>query len=159
MATASPQHRTRSSSLWRCSLGAGLLGEGRAVSGRHRARPRSTVRRNFREMPRAAWFLIVGQFINWFASFAIVFLVLFLTKKGFGVGRAGAALAVYGLGELSAGVVGGHMADRLGRRTTIALAMFGRAASVLALYFAQAYALVLLPALLAGVCAEAFRPA
>jgi len=110
-------------------------------------------------MPRAAWFLIVGQFINWFASFAIVFLVLFLTKKGFGVGRAGAALALYGLGELSAGMVGGHMADRLGRRTTIALAMFGSAVSVLALYFARPYGLVLLLALLAGISAETFRPA
>src|SRR5919197_1916443 len=90
-----------------------------------------TLRRNVRELPRAAWFLIVGAFINRFASFALFFLVLYLTSHGVSVKAAGVAVAVWGAGEVLASLVGGHLADRIGRRNTIALSMFSSAASVL----------------------------
>jgi len=33
---------------------------------------RRSMRQNLRELPPAAWFLIAGTFVNWFASFAII---------------------------------------------------------------------------------------
>jgi MFS family permease len=120
---------------------------------------RRSMRQNLRELPPAAWFLIAGTFVNWFASFAIVFLVLYLTRRGLGVVSAGTALAAYGAGELCAGAIGGHLADRLGRRTTIAISMFGSAGSVLALYAVHAYPAIVALAFGAGITGETFRPA
>jgi hypothetical protein len=50
---------------------------------------RRTMRRNIRELPPMAWFLIGGSFINRFGS-------------------------AYGGGEVIAGGIGGYLADRIG---------------------------------------------
>ena len=91
---------------------------------------RRTLRRNIKELPRPAWLLVAGHFVNWFASFAIVFLVLYLTKRGYSFAAAGAAVAAYGLGEMITGGLAGHLADRLGRRNTMAISMFGSASPI-----------------------------
>jgi MFS family permease len=120
---------------------------------------RRTMRRNIKELPRPAWFLVSGNFINWFASFAIVFLVLYLRGRGYSFAEAGSAVAAYGLGEILAGAVGGHLADRFGRRDTMVVSMFASAATILSLYFARSYAVILVVAFLAGVATESWRPA
>jgi MFS family permease len=117
------------------------------------------MRRNIKELPGPAWFLVAGQFVNWFASFASFFLVLYLTKRGHGFAAAGTAVAAYGLGEMLTGGLAGHMADRYGRRNTIAMSMFASAAATLALYFVSSYAVILVIAFLAGVATEGWRPA
>jgi MFS family permease len=124
-----------------------------------KASGRRTMRRNIRDLPGPAWFLVGGNFINWFASFAIVFLVLYLTERGYSFAEAGTAVAAYGLGEMLASVLAGHLADRIGRRNTMAVSMFASAATIFALYFVEAYALVLGVAFLAGVATESWRPA
>jgi MFS family permease len=118
-----------------------------------------TLRRNIRELPAVAWFLIGGAFINRFASFAMVFLVLYLTSHGVGVAAAGAAVAVWGVGEVLASLVGGHLADRLGRRNTIALSMFSSAAAMVALSQIHDYGAILPVAFFAGLASEMYRPA
>jgi MFS family permease len=120
---------------------------------------RRTMRRNIRELPRAAWILILGNFVNWFASFAIPFLALYLVSQGYGVAKAGTAVAAYGLGEILAGGLAGHLADRVGRRNTMAASMLGSAATILALYFAGGFVAILIVAFLAGLATEGWRPA
>jgi MFS family permease len=120
---------------------------------------RRTMRRNIRELPRPAWFLISGNVVNWFASFAIPFLVLYLKQRGFSTPKAGLALAAYGLGEMGASALAGHLADRVGRRTILVSSMFGSAATILFLYFVRPYPAILGMALLAGVATEGWRPA
>ncbi|HEY3210514.1 MAG TPA: MFS transporter [Actinomycetota bacterium] len=117
------------------------------------------MRRNIRDLPRPAWFLVAGHFVNWFASFAIVFLVLYLTKRGYSFAAAGTAVAVYGIGEMLTGGLAGHLADRIGRRSTMAISMFASAAATLALYFVHTYAAILVVAFLAGMATEGWRPA
>jgi MFS family permease len=117
------------------------------------------MRRNIKELPRPAWFLVAGHFVNWFASFAIVFLVLYLTKRGYSFAAAGAAVAAYGVGEMLTGGIAGHLADRIGRRNTMVVSMFGSAVATLALYFVQSYAAILVVAFLAGMATEGWRPA
>src|SRR5438552_483924 len=90
---------------------------------------RRTLRRNVRELPRAAWLLVAGSFVNRFASFAVVFLVLYLTRRGISPARAGLAVAVWGVGAVLASLIGGHLADRVGRRHTVVLSVFSRVPS------------------------------
>ena len=120
---------------------------------------RRTLRQNLRELPGPAWFLVGGSFINRFASFAIVYLVLYLTDRGYSLARAGLVVAAYGVGEIIAAGLGGYMADRVGRRTTIAVSMFGNAVAMVALSSVDAYGAFVSIAFMAGVAAELYRPA
>jgi MFS family permease len=120
---------------------------------------RRTMRRNIRELPPMAWFLIGGSFINRFGSFVVPFLVLYLRSKGFSIAQAGTAVAAYGAGEVIAGGLGGYLADRIGRKYTIAVSMFSSAAAMLALSQVDTYGPVLALAFTAGLVSEARRPA
>src|SRR5439155_8526819 len=117
------------------------------------------MRRNIRELPRPAWILVAGNSINWFASFAVIFLVLYLTNRGFSGREAGGAVAAFGGGGNAAGSIGGHLADRFGRRTTMAMSMFASAATVMLIYFVRPYPAVVALAFAAGLATDTWRPA
>jgi predicted MFS family arabinose efflux permease len=86
-----------------------------------------------RELPRPAWILFGGTFINRFGSFVLAFLVFYLTSRGFSAATAGVALSAYGLGSMAASLASGHLADTIGRRNSITVSMFSSAATMLAL--------------------------
>jgi MFS family permease len=110
-------------------------------------------------MPRTVWVLFVGTLINRFGSFVFVFLAVYLTGKGYTAPQAGLAIGAYGIGAICASLVGGWLADRLGRRNTIVLSMVLSACVMLALSQAQGYALLMILVVVAGFCAEMYRPA
>jgi MFS family permease len=110
-------------------------------------------------LPRAAWLLFAGTFISKFGSFVLVFLAVYLTREGYGAAQAGVALSAYGIGAVVSQPAGGLLADRLGRRNTIALSMFASAVAMLSLSQAQGLAAIILFAGLAGLAAELYRPA
>lgn len=99
------------------------------------------------------------MFINRFGSFVLPMLTLYLTRAGFTPFKAGLAVGAYGGGHLVASMLGGHMADRIGRRNTIAVSMFGSAIAMLALSQARAYVPIVVITFLAGCAAEMYRPA
>ncbi len=119
---------------------------------------RLTLRRSIRALPRTAWLLYAGTFISKFGSFVLVFLAVYLARVGYSAAQAGIALSAYGLGALISAPVGGHLADRLGRRNTIALSMFLSAAAMLSLSQARGLALIVGLAALAGFTSELYRP-
>ena len=121
--------------------------------------PRPTLRANLRALPRAAWILFLGTFINRFGTFVMPFLVIYLTGRGHRPAQAGLAVSVYGAGHLVAAMLGGHLADRIGRRHTIALSMFSSSIAMLALSQARTYPVILVCAFLTGLAAELYRPA
>ncbi len=123
------------------------------------AAPTSTMRSDLRQMPRPAWFLFAGSFVNRFGSFVLPFLVLYLTRRGYSPAQAGFAISAYGVGSLGAAAVGGHLADRVGRRETIAASMLSSACVMVALSQAGNLALILVLTGLAGLTSEAYRPA
>ncbi len=122
---------------------------------------RPTLRGNVRAMPRTAWILFGGTFVNRFGTFVLPFLTLYLTSpsRGYSVPQAGLAVASYGLGGIGAVGFGGLAADRLGRRNTIATSMFGGAAFTLLLSQAHTLALIFPLAACVGLTAELYRPA
>lgn len=110
-------------------------------------------------MPREVWIILVGTFINRFGSFVMPFLAIYLTQRGFAVTQAGIAISAYGAGHLSASMLGGYLADRIGRRHTIALSMFASAVAMLSLSQARTFPLIVLFTALTGATGELYRPA
>ena len=123
------------------------------------AAPRQSLWRDIRALPRPAWVLYAGSFVNRFGSFVTVFLVLYLVDSGFPVAQAGLAASSYGVGSLASATVGGYLADRLGRRRTIALSMFGAAAAALLLSQARGLGPIIALTALFGLLSELQRPA
>jgi MFS family permease len=115
--------------------------------------------RNLRGMPAALWFLCVGAFLNRFGTFVLPFLVLYMTRQGFSEAEAGLTLSAYGVGNFAASFIGGHLADHIGRRATIAISMVSSSAAVLSLTQVHGLPGLIVATLCAGVCADLFRPA
>jgi MFS family permease len=118
-----------------------------------------TLGSSLRALPRAAWVLFAGTFINRFGGFVVPFLTLYLTAQGYSVTAAGLAVSAYGAGNLFASLIGGQLADRLGRRETIVLSMFGAAVAMLLLSQAHPLPVIIGLTFFTGLASEAYRPA
>ncbi len=111
-----------------------------------------------RGLPRAFWVVLVGMFVNRAGGFVAPFMSLYLTDgRHLSIDRAGAIVSLTGFGSLAAGPIGGALADRLGRRPTMAVATGGGALCMLALGFARTDALIAGSALVLGCFGEMFR--
>lgn len=118
-----------------------------------------TLRENLRALPPAAWVLFAGTFVNRFGTFVMPFLVIYMTDLDYSAAQAGIAVSAYGAGHIAASLLGGHLADVIGRRHTIALSMFASAVTILALSQARSYPTLLILAVLVGAASELYRPA
>src|SRR5438105_9164929 len=114
---------------------------------------------DLRALPRPAWVLFGGTFINRFGSFVLAFLVFYLTSRGYSPAAAGLALSAYGIGSMAAALAGGQLADTIGRRNSIVVSMFSSAATMLALSQASGIRTIVLLTAFAGFTAELYRPA
>jgi len=110
-------------------------------------------------LPRTAWVIYVGMFLIKLANFLNVFLVLYLTARGYGPALAGAALAAVGIGNFVGNVVGGSVADRVGRRATIVASMFGYGTSVAVVPLTADIWLIIALVSVVGFFAQLYRPA
>jgi MFS family permease len=119
----------------------------------------ASLAQNLRALPRGAWILFIGTFLNKFGTFVMPFLAIYMTGLGYTTAQAGLAIASYGCGVLCASILGGYLADRLGRRKTIVLSMFSGAAAMLCLSQAHSLATFALYGALAGLTCELYRPA
>ncbi len=106
------------------------------------------------------WTLLAGMFVNRLATFVATFLALYLVReRGFAPDAAGRIVALFGLGILVAGPLGGTLADAIGRRRTMLLSFVLGALSVGAIGFVRAPALLALFTFLAAATSELYRPA
>lgn len=118
-----------------------------------------TLLENLRALPKPTWILFGGTFINRFGTFVMPFLAIYMTREGYSPTQAGLAVSSYGAGHIFASMIGGHLADRIGRRHTIALSMFASSAAMLALSQAHTLPLILSLAFVVGLVGELYRPA
>jgi MFS family permease len=120
---------------------------------------RPTLRESLRSLPPAAWILFAGTFVNRLGTFVLPFFTLYLTGRGFTAGQAGIAIGAYGLGGFVAQMVGGLLADRIGRRNAIALSMLSTGVLTLALWQADSLALIYTLMFAVACVGELHRPA
>ena len=111
-------------------------------------------------LPRAFWLLWTGTLINRIGLFVEPFLVLYLTSaRGFSAAHAGIALTCFGGGAAISQLIGGWLADHIGRRHTLAGGMVFCAAANLTLGACRGFALICAAAFVAGMASDLYRPA
>jgi MFS family permease len=81
------------------------------------------------------WCLWAGNLLSALAMFVGPFLALYLTSRGLPPGRVGLVISCYSVGSLLAGPAAGGLADALGRRRTLFVALVGSAAAAASLAF------------------------
>ncbi len=119
----------------------------------------TSLRESLRALPRGAWVLFFGTFLNKFGTFVLPFLAIYLTGLGYTIAQAGMAIGAYGVGTLAASLLGGYLADRLGRRKTIVLSMFSGALVMLCFSQVRSLPMIVVLSGLAGLAGEFYRPA
>jgi MFS family permease len=111
-------------------------------------------------LPAVYWTVWLGTLINRLGQFVGPLLTFYLTQdRGYELTEAGGIIALLGLGQVAAALVGGVLADRLGRRATMALSLFGAAATMLVLAQARSYDAIAVTVLVLGFTGELYRPA
>ena len=127
----------------------------RAATGVDKLRFRDALR----SLPARVWLISVGILVNQVGNFLPVFIVLYLTERGQSAGAAGLVLGVTGLGKVLGNAVGGHLADRIGRRWTIMLSAMTTAALTATVPFLDRLVVIAVVAGLIGTTSQVYRPA
>src|SRR5260370_15826027 len=85
-------------------------------------------------LPRLFWVLWSGILVNRLGTMAEPFLGVYLVAvRGFSVAAAGAVLAIYALGSMLSQILGGALADTLGRPATLTAGMLANGAFLIPL--------------------------
>lgn len=82
--------------------------------------------RDYIELPLPVRILCLGSLVNRAGSFVLIFLTIYASEQlGFGIGFATACMGVLGLGSMCGALIGGHLADQIGRRIVMLIALIG----------------------------------
>jgi MFS family permease len=111
-------------------------------------------------LPRAFWWLWAGTLVNRAGAFVLPFLAFYLTDDlDLTPAFVGFVLATFGLGSIVASLLGGVLADRLGRRPVLLGSQLSTAATLVALGLTTAPSAVLVLCGLLGLTSNTSRPA
>ena len=114
----------------------------------------------FVRYPKAFWYLLIGMLINGTATFVLPFESIYLVAaRHFSVPQASAIIGVYGIGSCGAGLVGGVLADKIGRRPTILIGLPCLAATTFGLAFVSDTWLIVVLTFNMGFWISWYRPA
>lgn len=110
-------------------------------------------------LPRVVWLLVVGRAVNRLGAFTLPFLTVALTEElDASVTLAGALMAVFGGCTIASRLLGGRLADRFGRRATIALGLVLTAGAQLGLAAAPNLWSAAVAVTLLGLAFEIYEP-
>lgn len=111
-------------------------------------------------LPRTFWFLWIGTIVNRLGGFVIPFLTLYLTgPRGLSVGQAALMVSFFGAGSFVASLIGGDLADRLGRRPVMLLSFLLAPAAMMMVGLARGAPEIALATLVLGFFTDLYRPA
>jgi MFS family permease len=116
--------------------------------------------RLLRRLPPAVRLLVAGTFVNRVGTLIVPYLSLVLVREfHLGALHAGGLMMAYGVGAICAILGGGVLTDRLGRRPTLMLSMFGGGALAVAMAAAPSVTAFVPLLLLFGFVSDLYRPA
>lgn len=112
-----------------------------------------------KRLPRAVRLLIVARAVNRLGAFSLPFLTVLLTTDfGAGTAVAGYIGAAFGLATIPSRLVGGRLADRVGRRRTMVTGLTGCAVAQLGIAASDGLVPVACFAVLLGLAFEIYEP-
>ncbi|MDT0382171.1 MFS transporter [Streptomyces sp. DSM 42041] len=110
-------------------------------------------------LPRVVWLLIAARAVNRLGAFSLSFLtVLITTEFGASIAAAGLVSTSFGLATIPSRLLGGHLADRFGRRRTIVLGLAGCTVAQLGLAAAGNLPTAVCSAVFLGLVFELYEP-
>ena len=112
-----------------------------------------------RSAPRAVWVLIIGVFVNRVGSYFSTFVVLFLTAKGFAVAALPGVLVAIGISGMAGSLVGGWLADVVGRKRSLVTSMVASALGLAALSVVTSHVAVVVAVCVVALCTASYLPA
>lgn len=113
-----------------------------------------------RRLPRSFWLLLGGTFIARLNFFVLPFFTYYLIHaRGLSTHQAAVMVSAFGLGWICSQPLGGSLADRIGRRRTIAAGLAATGVSYIALGCVRSMVWIGLCAVLAGLCFDIAKPA
>ncbi|MEV6942367.1 MFS transporter [Streptomyces sp. NPDC051172] len=122
-------------------------------------RLRAAAERNFGGLPRSFWILFAGMIANRVGTMVVPFLVFFLGSRGISTAQTGTIVVSLGLGGMFGPVLGGLLADRIGRRQAVLIGLVATPAGLGALYAAPGAGTLAVAAALLGLMSSIYRPA
>jgi MFS family permease len=112
------------------------------------------------DLPRPFWFLMAGTFVNRIGYVVEPFLALYLAgPRQLTPSTVGIVLACFGAGSFVSQIVGGYLADRVGRRFTLVAGMVGTAVCFMVLASVRNVAAIAVAATFTGLLLDVYRPA
>jgi MFS family permease len=119
----------------------------------------ATLTAPWRGLSRTVWILVVARAVNKLGAFTLPFLGVVLTVEfGASLGQAGLILAVFGAATIPSRLLGGQLADRLGRRRTIVLGLTGCAIAQLWIALSHTLWSAVFATILLGLAFEIYEP-
>ena len=119
----------------------------------------ATLTAPWRGLSPAVWILVVARAVNKIGAFTLPFLGVVLTVEfGASLGQTGVILALFGAATIPSRLLGGHLADRLGRRRTIVLGLTGCAIAQTWIALSHVLWSAVVATLLLGLVFEIYEP-
>ena len=110
-------------------------------------------------VPRQVRVLAAARAVNQLGAFSLAFLTVMLCRVlGASLATAGAVSALFGVATIASRLLGGQLADRLGRRRTILVGLTGCAVAQLGIAAAPDLAVAAVCAVLLGLAFELYEP-
>jgi len=110
--------------------------------------------------PRTYWYVWWGTLVNRLGGFVVPLLTIYLISvRHISVSDAGGIVSVFGAGAIAASLTGGYLADRLGRKITLVISLFGGAIAMTVLGLVRELPAITAMVGVVGFVAELYRPA
>jgi predicted MFS family arabinose efflux permease len=109
----------------------------------------------------STWWLSFVMLVNRSGTMVLPFMTIYLTSPGMGysIGQAGIVMALFGLGAVTGGFVGGKLTDRIGYYPVQLITLIGGGIMFIVLGQMHTFPLICLFTYLLSLVNEAFRPA
>ncbi|MGB0716756.1 MAG: MDR family MFS transporter [Phycisphaerae bacterium] len=114
----------------------------------------------YTKLPFAIYLLCLGMLVNRAGTMVIIFLTRYLNQElGFSESAASTSLGLFGAGSLAAALLGGFLADHIGRKPVMLIALVGGAIVLVVFSYLTTTTAIYVAIFMFALTAEMYRPA